>query len=149
MPGWNSESQTLYDTFKVTGNLDTGKELLELFDKNRKETWERKMESMNFAKSSRKAWSLIGRLSGKAKKKAKVCPITLDQIALKLVENSKGVIEAQQKKKINKNYLRNFRQSQPNSTLSAPVSLNEVNGCLDQIESGKAPGTDSVCIQVF
>lgn len=91
VPGWNHESQLLYDSFKVTGSTETGKELLASLDKNRKEIWEQKMESLNFAKSSRKAWSLISRLSGKKRKTSKVYPITPDQIASQLVVNSKWI----------------------------------------------------------
>lgn len=96
---------TLYDSFKATGDLDTGKRLLESLDKNRKETWETKMESLNFAKSSRKA---------------------------------------EQKRNVNRSYLRNFRLCQVNSTFSAPVTIDEVNEALDQVENGKAPGIDNI-----
>lgn len=50
----------------------------------------------------------------------------------------------EKKKKVNKGYIRNLRRSQQSSTFSAPVTVDEVNEALDQVENGKVPGVDTV-----
>ena len=143
-PGWSTDCQDLFDQFQQTGDIETGKKLLKKIDENRKAEWENKMESVNFTKSSKKAWNLINRLSGKAIRAKKVYPVTPDQIAAKLIENSKGAVGTAQMRKINKCYKSNFRNSQRASSFSAPYTTTEVAEAISAIECGKAPGIDNV-----
>lgn len=70
IPGWSKESQELFDSFQETGNVETGKQLLKELDQNRRLELETKVESISFTRSSKKAWNLINRLSGKSSKSA-------------------------------------------------------------------------------
>ena len=63
-------------------------------DGNRKTEWETKMDSIDFAKSSKKAWNLIYRLTGKTSKNKNVYPVTPDQIATQIVQSSKGLVSS-------------------------------------------------------
>lgn len=63
IPGWNEENQLLYERFRETGDIQTGKKLLSGLDKKRKEDWDIKMQNMSFAKSSKNTWSLLHRLA--------------------------------------------------------------------------------------
>lgn len=87
IPGKNESNQELYTKFKRTSDVNIGKELLKGLDESRKELWEHKMNSLNFAKSARKAWNFINRLDGKSKVNMKVSPITSDEITAELIEN--------------------------------------------------------------
>jgi len=54
----------------------------------RRKRWEDSVEQIDFAHSSRKAWSLLIRLTGKAKQFRPV-PVTANAIASRLVENGR------------------------------------------------------------
>lgn len=144
IPGWSKECEELYDTFHQTGDVDTGKELLKQLDQNRRSQWESKMESVNFTRSSKKAWNLINRLSGKSPKDEKLYPVTPEQIASQLVKNSKGNVSPTQKRRVNKQYAINFYNRQLTSSFSVPFSEGEIRNALNEIECGKAPGQDNV-----
>lgn len=99
------------------------------------------MSSLSFAKSSKKAWTLLNRLSGKYRKTNKVYPITSDQIAAQLVKSSHGLVSKEQR---SKRYSTNFRTSPKSSTYSTNYTPDEVTEAISEIECGKAPGLDNV-----
>lgn len=139
-PGWSDDCRTLFEDFQITGNVETGKSLLRKLDENRKAEWESKMNSVDFAKSSKKAWKLINRLSGKSSVSKSVYPITPNQIASQMVQSSKGIVSTAQKKKVNREYKNNFR----NSTFAVPFTPDEISKEISEIKCGKAAGVDSI-----
>lgn len=144
VPGLSTESKELYEEFKVSGNVEAGTRLLKNLDENRTKKWEEKMESLSFSKSSRKAWNTLNRLSGKSNRKKKIYPVTPNQIATKMMENSKGRVPEKQMKTVERIFTRNFRTSQRSSNLAAPFSIEEVFEAVKQLQCGKAPGYDNV-----
>lgn len=62
VPGWNAESDRLYKEFLESGQSEIAEDLLYSLDLNRKEKWTKTVESMDFRKSSRKAWSILRKL---------------------------------------------------------------------------------------
>lgn len=143
-PGWSDDCKELFDEFQVSGNIDIGKQLLQKLDDNRKVEWESKMSTVDFAKSSKKAWSLINRMTGKSSNSKHVYPITPDQIATQMVQNSKGSVSTAQKRKVNSEFKKNFRSSPLSSIFAAPFTSEEINASLTEIKSGKAPGNDNL-----
>lgn len=143
-PGWSSESQELYESFKITGDTNTGKQLLNTLDENRRLEWENKMNSFSFAKPSKKAWNLLNGLTGKSRKTSKIYPISADQIAKQLIKSSQGAVTETQKKSVNKRYLANFRRSPTSSTFVRHFSEEELYEAISEVECGKAPGTDNI-----
>lgn len=144
IPGWSENSRDLFQEFQETGSIDTGKQLLQKLDENRNKEWETKMNSVDFAKSSKKAWNLINRLSGKSVTTKKVYPVSPNQIAAQLIKSSKGAVSSAQKRKVNQEFKSNFRKSQFSSQFSAPFTCEEVCEAIKQIECRKAPGKDKV-----
>lgn len=138
------ENQLLYDRFIETGDIQTGKELLSGLDKKRKEDWETKMNNLSFAKSSKKAWGLLHRLSGTMKNSQRISEMSPDSIAAQLVSNSQGIVSRQQKRNVNREYMQNFRSSHINSSYSAPFSSQDINDALSAIVNGKAAGKDNI-----
>lgn len=103
IPGWLEDSKESYKDYPKTGNIETGKQLLQKLDENRKREWETKMNSVNFAKSSKESLNLINKLTGKASSKnKKVYPATPDRKATQIVQSLKGVVSSAQKRKVNK-----------------------------------------------
>lgn len=103
MPGRCEQSEELLKKYQATRELEVGKELLKSFSENRKTKWIDCVESINFNHSSRKAWNVLSRLVGEGTSaQTNNSNIKTDQIADKLVENSKGAIDKQRKTDIKK-----------------------------------------------
>lgn len=143
-PGWSDDCKVLFDDFQETGNAETGKQLLRKLDENRKIEWEAKLSSVDFAKSSKKAWGLINRLSGKSSNSKSVYPVTPDQIAAQMVKNSKGNVSTAQKKKVNREYKNNFRSSPVTSIFATPFTSEDIRTEVSELKCGKAPGMDNI-----
>lgn len=127
-PGWSDDCQNLFDEFQTTGNVETGKQLLRKLDENRKIEWEKKVSTVDFAKSSKKAWNLINRLTGKSSNS----------------KNAYPYVSSAQKRKVNREFKNNFRNSTLASAFAAPFTPEEINRHLSEIKSGKAPGVDNI-----
>ncbi|KAI8434197.1 hypothetical protein MSG28_012309 [Choristoneura fumiferana] len=65
VPGWNSDSEKLYHEYQESEDQSAGAALLHSLDRSRKEKWESAVGNMDFKRSSRKAWKVLHRLSGK------------------------------------------------------------------------------------
>lgn len=130
----------MYDHFRETGDEQTGKELLKGLDRSRKEEWESKVSTLNFAKSSKKAWALLHRLNGKSTNPNHISLIPPDSVAA----HSKGTEPLAQKNLVNREYLSNFRNAPINSAFSTPFSVNEVQEAMSFVVSGKASGTYNI-----
>ncbi|XP_047996338.1 uncharacterized protein LOC125234175 [Leguminivora glycinivorella] len=65
IPGWNRESESLFKTYRETGDCSIGTELLQSLDANRTSKWKQTVNSMDFKRSSRKAWTVLNKLTGK------------------------------------------------------------------------------------
>lgn len=72
--------KTLYDQFLESEEQEIADELLLSLNAARREKWSTTVESLNFKKSSRKAWSLLRKLGGVVWFK-KGCPITPNAIS--------------------------------------------------------------------
>ena len=63
IPGWSQECEDLHEEFNNTGNSDVADRLLYSLNDARRKKWEKTVEHLNFTRSSRKAWSLLRKLS--------------------------------------------------------------------------------------
>ena len=63
IPGWSQDCEDLYKEFNNISDSDTADRLLHSLDEARKSKWAKTVENLNFAHSSRKAWSLLRKLS--------------------------------------------------------------------------------------
>lgn len=70
--------------------------------------------------------------------------MTADEIATQMVKNSTGIVSEKQKKTVGKQYIRNFRNSQPVSNIATPYSTDEIDEAISNVECGKAPGSDNL-----
>lgn len=102
------------------------------------------MKEVDFVKSSKKAWKLINRLSGKSSNSNHVYPVSPDQIATQIVQNSKGMVSSAQKRRVNKEYKNNFRNSPVSSTFTTPFTVEEIAKEVSEIKCGKASGIDNI-----
>lgn len=85
----------------------------------------------------------MNRLNGKSFRTKKIYPVTADEVATKIMQNSKGRVPDNQKKRVNQNFIHNFRNCQ-SSDLASPFTSSEVTEALRQMSCGKAPGYDEI-----
>lgn len=67
IPCWNENTDRLYAEFQDNEDPETAKELLKSLDEARKQRWINTVENIDLSRSSRKGWSLIGKLGGGSK----------------------------------------------------------------------------------
>lgn len=64
IPGWNKETEGCYQILLQSSDPEIADDLLYSLDAARCKKWKQYTESLNFNKSSRKAWSLLRKLGG-------------------------------------------------------------------------------------
>ena len=144
VPGWNQECEDLYADFNANGNPETANLLLNKLDEARKDKWVQAVENMDFTHSSRKAWSLLRKLSsGTTSKPAPTEQPSPDAIAKRLVKLSKFPRHPQDKKVTYK--LNAIKRSQQQALeVSRPFTPEELEAAVDQVHVGKAAGLDGM-----
>lgn len=89
IPGWNEESETLYNEFVQSGEQEIADELITSLDAARKQKWIETVESLDFKTSSRKAWSVLRKLGEGGKIGNSNQPIPPNKIATHIVQTSR------------------------------------------------------------
>lgn len=90
IPCWTKESEQLYEEFKKTGDHEIGEDLIRSLNDNRRNKWEKTVESMDFKTSSRKAWRVLNKLCGKSGNTCHTASKTLtNSIANQIVDVSR------------------------------------------------------------
>jgi hypothetical protein len=59
IPGWEENCENLYQEYQSTHERGLANDLLRELNDQRKQKWEKTVESINFTHSSRKAWALL------------------------------------------------------------------------------------------
>ena len=105
------ESVKIFTLFTMTENSDTADRLLRSLDSARQEKWTNTVKNLDFSRSSRKAWSLLRKLSsGNLLNKRTNPDLDPSDIAKRIVGISKTNRQASDRKIIYK--LNNIRKSQ-------------------------------------
>lgn len=89
-PGWSAETEEAYQEFISTNDADAAQNLLASLDAARKAKWESCVENMDFTHSSKKSWSLLGKLGGTSQYQKKSPSIDPDDIAKRMQALTKG-----------------------------------------------------------
>ncbi|XP_060524498.1 uncharacterized protein LOC132700921 [Cylas formicarius] len=143
VPGWNENSDRLYQQFLDSGDGEIADELLHSLDKARRDKWTSTVESLDFKKSSRKA-SLLRKLGDDGPTARPNTDIHPNKVASHIVNTSRGKSIKQFTTNINKQ-LKHLKLTSPEeSTFSCPFTIEEVNTAIKDTKSGKAPGLDGV-----
>ena len=80
VPCWDSECESLYQTFLQSPENQSGgaaKALLDRLDRKRKNRWSEAVQSIDFSHSSRKAWNTINNLTGRTRHSLVTVPFLL------------------------------------------------------------------------
>ncbi|KAL1454475.1 hypothetical protein WDU94_010720 [Cyamophila willieti] len=144
IPGWNEACEALYHEYQKSQDQSVGDELLSILDLTRRERWIEKVESMDFKKSSREAWSLLNKLDGSKKIKQTTNPIHPNKVAAHIVNTSRSPRDRQHTIDIKRSFRNLKRNSQPNPEFSSSFTLADITVALSEIKNNKAPGSDGV-----
>jgi len=90
-PCWDKECETLYRSFtRAPVGTDSDRVALSLLYRQEQKNqvrWEEAVNSIKFLYSSRKAWSVISKLTGRSGCSSRLCPVSANSIASQLVKN--------------------------------------------------------------
>lgn len=144
IPGWSAESTRLYQEFEESGNTEIADELLKSLDENRKQKWQKTLLGMNFTKSSRKAWSVLKKISCGSTPHVVKSLISPNVVANRILKMSRAPSDKMHTKAI-KRELRDLKlYSQPSSVYSQTVTIEELTIALTSVKTGKAAGFDNI-----
>lgn len=136
LPGWNEESEKLYQQFEDSGDPESADDLLRSLDANRQQKWTSIMENMDFTKSSRKAWSQIRKLGTGEKKFADKSNIDPNLIADRIVNVSRVESHKEHSKTIMLNLKHLKRNSPTSSEYSRRFTTDDIKTSLLDLKPG-------------
>lgn len=147
VPGWSDACSTLYEEFKITNDPEIANKLLSLLDDIRKEKWDESLESMDFSRSSRKAWNTLRKLSPTSSVQSTSYDCNVNKIASRLVKMSKVPIDKNFGKEIKLKLKRKMSSNtlmSSNGSFSSEFTVNEIKVAISSIKNGKAAGVDGI-----
>ncbi|XP_047999764.1 uncharacterized protein LOC125236889 [Leguminivora glycinivorella] len=145
VPGWSEESEQLYRQYKSTGDQEIGRNLLESLDTERKNKWLTTVEKMDFKTSSRKAWNVLNKLTGKSgSRNVCVSQKLTDSIANRVVETSRVKGDRPHTKTVKKLSQNCKKELSADEFISRPFTEEETTYAIKQLKLGKAAGEDGI-----
>lgn len=144
VPGWNSKCDEIFDKFLETENVEFGHELLYELNLSRNAKWIRNIEQVDFKHSSRKAWSLLKKLGCANQSKAPSSIISANDVASRLILNSKQFVAKDRVKAIKKKLCRKRRSISTDKKYSGSFSMEELEAAISDLKTRKAPGFDNM-----
>lgn len=147
IPGWNEACEELYQQYLNTQEQSLGDELLDHLNQTRCERWIEKVESLDFKRSSREAWSLLNKLDGSKKIQQTKTSISPNKIAAHIVATSRSPRDRQHTIDIKRQLREIKRNSQPNPDFCSPFTLADIYVALSDTKSNKAPGFDGIHVE--
>jgi Reverse transcriptase (RNA-dependent DNA polymerase)/Endonuclease-reverse transcriptase len=147
--GMDTEAKKLMDEYKKSyeddpfgqGASKCGNSLLSYLGEVRQRKWEETVKSMDMTHNSRKAWSLIRKLSGDPTERKAIASVTPNQIAHQLLLNGKT------SSKCRVNRYPKTGDSLGLGLLKSPFTPEEMVRALMKMKNGKSPGIDELCTE--
>jgi len=145
IPGWDKDCEEFYREFLSSGDRNIGAKLIGKLNENRHQIWHKKTDSMDFVHCSRKAWSIVNKLGPNPKERPKkTYPVSANQIAFRLIENSKAQMNKHRIKKFNRQFCKLKKCLSPNWNFCKKFTLMDLKMAMNSIKSGKAAGFDKI-----
>ena len=120
--------------------MDIGRELLDELNICRKEKWTKGIEEMDFTHSSRKAWSMLKKLGCVNQTKAPSSKISANDVASRLVQNSKQPLSKQRGKAVKKDLYKKHKSLSMDDAYSGEFTMTELETAIQDLKTRKAPG---------
>ena len=114
----------------------------------KQERWEEAVNSIDFSHSSRKAWRIINKLTGRSGCSC-VCPVLANSIASQLVKNgAHKTSDHEPTRLVNKELSDLLKIPTPEGhSFSEPFRPEEFAAALRCLKPGKSPGLDSIFLE--
>ena len=125
--------------------------LLAKLDRKRRDRWSQAVRSIDFSQSSRKAWSILNKLTGRSRHSPRHCPVSADAIASQLVKNGKyEAVNRKSSRLVSQAVSDLWRATTPDAVnISDNFSQREFAAALQHLKPGKAPGSDFICSELI
>jgi len=150
VPCWDKECETLYRSFTQapvgTDSDRAASSLLSQLGQKKQERWEEAVNSINFSRSSRKAWRTINKLTGRSGCSFHQCHVSPNSIASQLVKNGAHKTgDRESTRLVNKELSDLWKILTPEGhSISEPFSPEEIATAHRRLKLGKFPGLDSI-----
>ena len=144
IPGWNQKCNELYENYLETEDVDLGHELLAELNSCRKSKWMETVQQIDFKHSSRKAWSFLKKLGCVEQVKVPLCKVSANQIASRLVQNSKQFVAKARVKAVRKDFHETYKTLSVGTDFSREFTMEELDFGINNIKVKKAPGLDEM-----
>ena len=144
IPGWNDKCNELFRQYTETEDLSLGHELLHELNIHRNAKWQESVQQMDCCHSSRKAWALIRNLGSTKQAKAPPSQVCANDVASRLVLNSKLSVHKDRVSNVRKELYQNHKNMPSLSTLSSEFSMEELDVAILSVKARKAPGFDNM-----
>ena len=149
IPTWDEECQQLYDEFNgaepgIIANVKA-EQLTKTLDEKRMERLDSTTASIDVIHSSRQSWQTFNRLTGRAKKTPS-CPVIVNSIASKLIENGRHRnVDKQVCRDVNAE-IATLRGSVTTGDISLTVTFTEAEmlAAVSHLKNGRAQGPDHI-----
>ena len=144
IPCWSPMCNNLFTDYMKTDNVDLGRELLDELNNCRKDRWTNDIQGMDFKHSSRKAWSLLRKLGCANQSKAPPGKISANEVASRLVQNSKQPMSKHRTKSVKKELHHQRRVTSDDPLYSGEFTMLELETAIKDLKIRKAPGFDNI-----
>ena len=152
---WDAECESLYKTFLQSPQGDDSSlaatALFAKLDRKQRDRWSKSVWSIDFSHSSQKAWSILNNLTGRSRHSPRHCPVSADAIASQLVRNEKyKAVDHKSSRLVFQEVSDLWRATTPDAVnISDNFSQREFAAALQHLKPGKAPGPDSICLELI
>lgn len=146
IPGLDTLSSELYEQYQqlyesdpfAESTMEVGERLMTSLSECRQRKWQTLLETTDMAKNSKKAWSLIRKISNDPSTPThQQYTTTANQVAYQLLLNGKSTTKQPRPKA-------DRLQHSQNTGLTEPFSLEELNISIKALKTGKAIGLDNI-----
>ena len=151
IPGLDAQSSELYEQYQqlyefdpfAESTIEVGERLMTSLSECRQRKWQNLLETTDMAKNSKKAWSLIRKISNDPSTPTQQqYTTTANQVAYQLLLNGKSTTK-QPRPKVDR------LQYSQTTGLTEPFSLEELNISINALKTGKAIGLDNIFTEYF
>ena len=150
VPWWDKECETLYRSItRAPVGTDSDRAATSLLSRLGQKKQERREEaviSIEFSRSSHKAWRTINKLTGRSGRAFRQCPISANSIASQLVKNgAQKTGDRKSTRLVNRELSDLWKIPTPEGhSISEPFRPEELTAALRRLKPGRSPGLDSI-----
>ena len=154
IPKWDATCDQLAKDHEQSNSKEerqeTANKLLDHLSVRRKEVWLSTVESIDMKHSSRKAWAIINKLTGRKNVSPNPHSVSANSVASCLLKNGKfDKPNRDFTRKVNRQLKIAWNAPSTDQNLCSDFSINEIATAIKTLKAGKAPGPDNLHPEFF